>query len=169
MKTLADLKRALHVGAQVTLTGGTLDRIDSPIHGIPRYVVATQGNAVQLNADANARGGSFLTFPPARLLTYDGDTFTVHAPGKRPLTPAEQACMDSMPSRQPENAEQVATDIMTDGSRMFHMDRAHTKRHGMEHLDGFETVRGLRYDFNTRTIQDETLKGDAELIYTINK
>lgn len=169
MKTLADLKRDLHKGASVTLTGGTLGTPEHRAHNIKRYVVATQGNAVQLNADANARGGSYLTFPPARLLTYDGDTFTVHAPGTRPLTPAEQACMDSMPSRQPENAEQVGIDIMTDGSRMFHMDRAHTKRNGMEYLDGFETVRGLRYDFNTRTIQDETLKGDAELIYTINK
>ena len=169
MKTLADLKRDLHKGASPTLTGGTLGTPEHRAFNILRYVVATQGNGVQLNADASATKGSYLEFPPARLLTYTDNRFTVHAPGTRPLTPAEQACMDSMPSRQQENAEKVTTDIMTDGSQMLYADRAHTKAHHMEHLDGFETVRGLRYDFNKKLITDETLKGDILLDYTINK
>ena len=170
MKTLADLKRDLSKGTVLTLTGGAYatDRIN-PILNVPRYVVKTQGNAVVLNMDANATNGSWLEFPPARLLTYDGDTFTVHMPGTRPLTADEQRVMDTMPSKRPENRERVANDLMTDGSQMYHADRAHTRAHNMTHLDGFETVRGLRYDWNSNLITDETIKGPVTLAYHIIK
>ena len=166
MKTLADLKRALTPGKQITLIESSI-----PNHrnlNIPRYIVKANTVGVQLNPDKDATKGSHMDFPSkAALLTYEDDTFSLHLPAHRPLTAEEQRVMDTMPSHLPENAKQCEIDIMTDGSQMFWRDKKHCSDNHMEYLNGSETVRGLRYDCNEKDIIDESLKGPVELKYKI--
>ena len=166
MKTLADLKRNLTPGKQLTLI--------EYIHGdhrslnIPRYIIKANTTGVILATDKDATKGSHMDFPAkATLLTYEDDTFAIHQPGRRPLNPEEQRVYDGQPSHLPEWAEQCKTDIMTDGSQMYWRDKSYLKANHMEYLGGSETVRGLRFDFNTREIIDESIKGPVELKYKI--
>ena len=165
MKTIADLRRDLSIGTQVTLTYA---QFTHKFLNVPRVVIKLQSNGVVLALSATDTKGSFLDFPKASLASYtiDGD-LNIYEAGTRPLTPAEQRVFDTMPSKLPEYQQQVSDDMMTDGSQMFYKDRRHTKDNKMEYLDGFDTIRGLRYDHNTKLIIDETIKGKLSLSYKI--
>lgn len=41
------------------------------------------------------------------------------------------------------------------------------KNRGMEHLEGFDFVRGLKYDHNTGKVYDMQVRGDVELRYEL--
>lgn len=76
MKTLSDFKRALTVGSSITL----IDAPDMPDHrflGLPRFVVKAQTSGVYLSTDKDAVTGSFLDFPAASLVEFDGDTVKI--------------------------------------------------------------------------------------------
>lgn len=163
MKTLADLKRDLQIGTKLTMTHG----IRNKLVGIPRYVVTKQGNGVSLSEDPKATRGSFLELPRASLVEYDGKTIRVYTTGSRPLTAEEQRILDNEPSKRPENAEHVKMDMMADMNWCYWHDKTYHKENGTEYLSGHETIRGLRYNFNDKTVYDETLKGELSLEYTI--
>jgi len=165
MKTLADLKRDLSIGKQVTLI-----KADHPNHkmlNIPRYVVKTQGNGVMLSPDKNATKGSFLDFPRASLLEYDGTTITIYEIGSREPSPQEQYILSQQPSRLEKNAKQCQIDVLTDGSTMFYADKEYFRGLGMEYLGGFEWKQGKKYDFSTNRIDDESIKGKVSLVYSL--
>lgn len=167
IKTLAQLKRDMQKGTKVTLTACAY--ATHKFMNVERYVVKVQGNGVYLNEDKDATSGSFMDFPSKATLTeYIDDTFTIYEAGKRELTPEERTVLDSRPSKRPSNEKQCEIDIMSDGSQMFYADKRHMRENNMEHLNGFETVRGLRYDFNTGLIDDEKIKGKMVLQYKIN-
>lgn len=164
MQTLADLKRALSLGTQVTLIKAPWEH---KFLNLPRYVVKTQGNGVEFSPNKDDKRGSFFDFPKASLLSFANDIFRIHAPSQRPLTTEEQKIMDNQPSHRPENAKQCEIDMMTDGSNMFHADRRYFKDLDAQYLEGFETVRGLRYDFNTKLVTDESQPGEIQFTYKI--
>ncbi|MBP6946298.1 MAG: hypothetical protein KBB46_03345 [Candidatus Pacebacteria bacterium] len=164
MNTLADLKRTLQIGTQVTLIKAPWEHRHL---NLPRFVVKTQGNGVEFALNKDDKRGSFFDFPRSSLTSFKDNTFSVHAPLTRPLTDAEQKIMDNQPSHRPENAEKVTNDMMTDGSQMFHADRRYFKDLDMQYLEGFETVRGLRYDFNTKLVTDESQPGEIQFTYKI--
>lgn len=164
MKTLADLKRALSVGAEVKMTYCTWEH---RFLNVPRFVVKTQSNGVQFSTNKDDKKGSFFDFPKASLLDFDGQVFTVYSTGKRPLTDNERDILENAPSQRAENREQVERDIMTDGSSMFWADERYFKENDAEYLRGHETIRGLRYDGNDKMILDESLRGDKMFTYEI--
>lgn len=170
-KTLADLKRDLKVGTKVVMTyhyWNDSERINKLLNQ-DRYVVKVKSNGVEFNENKDATKGSFLDFPKATLLEYIDDTFTIYDTGTRPLTPKEQEVYDNMPSHRPENKEQCEIDMMSDGSTMFYRDNQWCKDNNMEYLRGHETVRGLRFDWNTKQIKDDTIKGEKMMVYKIIK
>lgn len=167
MKTFADLKRALTVGRSITLT----DAPAMPSHkyiNVPRFIIKTQTNGVYLSTDKDSQKGSFMDLPRASLVDFDGDTISIYNVGERDLTEDEKRIMDNAPSRRPENKEACERDVMTDGSSMFYADRAYYKGLDAQYLEGFEVVRGLRFDFNRRKVNDEATKGTLQLKYKLS-
>lgn len=165
MQTLADLKRALTLGTAVTLIKAPFEHRNLLTQ---RYVVKVQGNGIELSPDKDAKKGSFMDFPKAALLSFEDSSFTIHAPAQRELTAQEKKIMDNQPSNRPENKAQVEIDIMTDGSNMFHADRRYFKDQDAEYLEGFNTVRGKRYGFNTKQITDEAIIGEPLFTYHLS-
>jgi len=58
--------------------------------------------------------------------------------------------------------------MMSDGSCMFYADKGYLEEMDSEHLNGHETVRGLRYDWNKKKVLDDNMKGECILTYKIN-
>lgn len=168
-KTLADLKRDLTVGVSLTLTEAP-GNAGHRYLGVKRYVIKTQTNGISLAADPAAKSGSFLDFPKASLLEYDGEMVRIYAPGRRPLTAREQAVLDNRPSRRPEYRAQVEQDCLTDGSTMYWKDREYWKTlEGGAFLYLNERQGGKRMDWNDNVIIDEAIKGDLILVYKVEK
>lgn len=166
--TLSDLKRDLQIGDTLTL----VEAPKMPNHkylNITRYVVRKQGNGVYLNADKDAKSGSFLEFTNAKLTEYDGKTIKTFLPATRPLTDYEQRIYDNRPTSRPEMKERIEMEIMTDTNGSYYMDKAYFRENGCEYLMGGE-VRGLYllHDGHEVSIRDKQLKGDLELSYIIN-
>lgn len=82
MKTLADLKRALSLGAGIRMTSfyGNSDRKNKLV-GVVRYVVKSNTTGVYLNEDKTATKGSFLDWPKASLLEFDGKAIKIYQSG----------------------------------------------------------------------------------------
>lgn len=163
MKTLADLKRNLKIGVAMTMTKA---EGQNRLIGIKRYIVATQGNGIYLNADKEAKGGSFLDFPKASLLEYDGETLKIFDAGYRDLTPEEQAILDNKPSKRAENQKQAEIDMMTDGSTTFYMDKAYFDEKDANWY--WRETKGLYYVRNGK-MRDASIKGTLCLAYKIEK
>ena len=167
-KTIADLKRDLSIGTGMEMLKLYDREIPEKLQGV-RYVVKVKSNGIELNKDKDATKGSFLDYPRASLCDYDGETLTVYDSGSRELTVEEKNILDNVPSHRPENREKVIEEAMTDGSGFYYKDKAYYKENGCEYLSGHETVRGLKYDFNTKKVQDENIKGSIALQYKIIK
>lgn len=168
MKTLADLKRDLNIGTALTL----IESETMPEHrnlNKKRYIIKKNSVGVTLAEDMNATKGSIMDYPKkATLLDYDGEFITLYQAGRRPLTDTEREIMANVPSKRPKNAEAVYNEVMTDGSRFYYEDKHYYQNMDAEYLTGHETIRGLRYDYNTQEIIDETIKGKIDLKYKIN-
>jgi len=169
-KTLAQLKTDLAIGTAVTMIysnrSDDSERIAKLIN-IPRYVVKKNTVGICFNADKTAKTGSHLDYPKASLLEYTDNVFTVYDAGYRPLTASEQAIRDNVPSSRPENAEKIRNEIMSDGNGSHYLDLSYYRTHDAEYLMGHEEVRGLKYDYNTQTVRDNTIKGEKLMEYTI--
>lgn len=167
MKTLSDLKRDLQIGDSLTL----VEAPTMPDHkslNLKRYVVKKQGNGVYLNADINAKTGSFLEFTNAKLTEYDGETIKTYQAGTRPMTEDEQRVFNNKPSQRPENKEKIEMELMTDSNGSYWLDKEYLKEQGMEYLmSGGSSTRSLNY--RNMTIRDEQLKGQLELSYIVEK
>ena len=167
MKTLSDLKRDLSKGAKVAMTYNSFGK--GALLGVERYVIKQNTVGVVFNVDKNATKGSTLEYPKASLLTYDGDTFSVHEAGYRPLTAEEQRVYDNKPSYRPENQAVLEADLLGDGSQMYWADKRYLADNNMTYLDGHRENGGLYYDFNTKMIRDNSIKGEVTLTYKITK
>ena len=62
---------------------------------------------------------------------------------------------------------QSEIDILTDTNVMYWKKKQYFEQNDMEYLLGHNTIRGLRYDFNTGKIKDDKIKGDIELKYEV--
>lgn len=169
MKTLADLKRDLQVGTAVEMVNFHNGQdIPEKLQGI-RYVVKVKSNGVEFSKDKNAIKGSFLHYPKATLCEYDGENLRIYESGTRELTAWEKSIRDNVPSDRPENKEAVEWEARTDGSGFYWKDKAYYKENKAEYLAGYETVRGLRYNYNDKNIIDDNIKGELSLVYKIIK
>lgn len=175
MRTLADLKKALHVGAAVKMTGFYGDRDAgenrrSKLLGIVRYVVKVNTTGVYLNEDKAATKGSFLDWPKASLLEFDGKNIKIYQSGTRPLTEIEARIL----AGQPVDKEQSQQDMMTDGSTMFNRGKRYfTDVEGGKYYYLFGTERqcGKRLTTDRATgqqvIDDDDCKGVIGLCYEL--
>ena len=169
MKTFADLKRDLKLGTGIEMVNFHNGQdIPERLQSI-RYVVKVKSNGVELNKDKNATKGSLLEYTKATLTEYDGENLRIYNAGTRPLTAHEQSIQNNVPSNRHENKEQVIHEALTDGNGFHWKDKAYYKENNAEYLAGHETVRGLRYNFNTKQIIDDTIKGELSLAYKIIK
>lgn len=176
MKTLADLKRDLKVGTQLTLVEfhGTKD---SKWINSPRYVIKTSTVDIQLSPDKNATKGSHLNWPKASLLEYDGKTIRIFESGNRPLTEDEKRIYQN----QPRDAKQEEIDMLSDGTTMFYRKKRYFESlPGFMHLFGCHRERGMYLKHGTKEtidngtwsdwfIDDEKVKGKLALVYEIVK
>jgi len=157
--SLADLKKKLIKGASLIMTYNEMGR--GSLIGLKRYVIKTNTTGIYLNENKEALKGSFLDYPKASLLEFTEKGFNIYEAGYRPLTETEQEILNNTPRDQ----EQEERDVMTDTSVMWYRKKAYLKEKGFLYLDGHTEEKGLRYDYNTKMIRDEKIKGKLSLSY----
>lgn len=157
MKTLAQLKRDAKAGnieARMTYRFGT--EIPERLQGWRRMVNSNSVAIFFKNADGKE---SELRIRTAALIDYDEKAITVYGIGQRELTKEERAVMDEWNSKKDE--------LTKNYYEPYWAKKYFFERHHMEHLEGFEFVRGLKYDFNTGKVYDMQVRGDVELRYEL--
>jgi hypothetical protein len=174
MKTAADFKRDMTIGKPVILRRRYNETAGNRI-GTKRFLVKSNSVGFELSENAESKSGSFMDWPKTSLLEYDGKTATIYQSGLRPLTAKEKEVYKG----QPQDAEQQANDIMTDGSTMFYRQKAYFKaRPGFMHLFGCHRERGMLLKHGTQAtidngtwsdwfIDDDAVKGEIGLVYEI--
>lgn len=166
MKTFADLKRDLIVGRILTMTYNSIEgseNINSRLNK-PRKIIKVQSNGIYIEI-ANTGKGSFLDFPCASLVEYDGKVIKIYKCGKRKLTPQEKALIDNEPSNRKENEQLAINDALTDGSQTYWMDKKYYKDNNAEWRWNWD--KGLRLDINDMKMWDKKIKGELDLQYTL--
>lgn len=156
MKTLANLKRELKTGRRLILKTRHGKEINEG-----REITRTQSNGVCIRTDSDKK--SWLQYPKASLLEFDGATIRIYDKGGRPLTALEKSIRDNAPK----DDEQARIDIMTDGSTMFWRGVRYYAERGALYLMGNRAQRGMRYDYNTGEVWDDKVKGVVVLEYVL--
>ena len=158
MKTLADLKRDAKTGRMYMLMTerfGSTEIIDR-LKGV-RPVIGCNTVAITLrNQDGKP---SDMRFENAALTEYTGDTLTIYNPGKRDLTPEEQAVLDQAV------AERKAYETVYPNSDSYYIGKSYIQKSPFPYLNGWKTIQGKRYDY--KQITDNHLKGEAILKYKV--
>ena len=164
MKTLTQLKKDLQIGDKITL----IEAPTMPNHrnlNTERYIVKKQGNGVYLSQQRDDKSGSFLEFPNAKLVEYEGDEIRVYDPRKRPLTEEEQLIWDHRPSTREENEEQRKMDALAGTSLMYWANKDYFYKKGMGHFN--ESTSRFIFHRHDMTMIDKQLKGEMVLRYQI--
>lgn len=164
MKTFSDLKRDLTIGTKLTMIKSALP--NNKLLNIEREICATQTNGISLKTE-NKSGKSFLEYPPASLVDYDGEIITFYKPALRDLTPDEKAIIDNTPSHREENKQQALNDMMTDSSGTYWMDKRYFSENDAEWR--WNWSKGLKWDINDNKMFDKKIKGEIDLQYIIKK
>jgi len=160
MKTLSDLKRDLTVGKTVILKSCLgVEKNEK------RTVFKLQSNNVCfLKEDGKSK--SWLELPKASLLEYDGKTIKIFRVGIRELTQEEKDII----AKEPKDEKQEGIDIISDGSVMYNRRKHYYKDVGKFYLFGTEKEQGKRLTHADKTakIEDDSIKGELELVYEVN-
>ena len=160
MKTLSDLKRFLKEGAIVKMIYSDIPK--NSLIGKKRKVVKVQTNGIYfVDPDDIQSKKSYLDFPKALLLEVTEKSFKIYNKGLRDLTAEEKKIRNNAPK----DPEQSKIDIMTDGSTMYWREKRYYIQHNAEYLIGNKSERGMRYDFNTKKVWDDNVKGILSLEY----
>lgn len=162
MKTLADLKRDLQKpGIKVVLKERFGKKEEN---GEARTICKIQTNSLCF-FKADGKSKSWLDFPKATLLEYDGNTFKIFSPGKRELTDEEQKIRGNEPS----DKQQEYIDAIGDGSTMFYRRKAYYREIGLNYLfgTGKESGKRLTHENGKAVIEDDSIKGEMILAYEI--
>jgi hypothetical protein len=158
MKTLADMKRDLVVGKKVKLVWRNGKELSEE-----RTVFKVQTNSICFEREGG--GKTWLDMPKATLLEYDGNTIKIYRPITRELTAEEQKIKDN----EPRDIEQERLDAISDGSQMFYRRKRYYKEAGYFYLFGTEKEQGKRLTHTERKpmIEDDTIKGELDLVYEV--
>lgn len=160
--TLTQLKKDAKAGklfAKMVLRNGDTD-IPTKLQGKRQIVDANSVGITFLNNEGKK---SELRIPCASLVEYTKETLTIYEPGLRELTADEQAMFDKWEKVRDKKQEEL--DLLTDGSSSYWKHKFFFKDAGYEYLLGFDTIRGLKYDFNTKMVRDNKIKGDICMRY----
>ena len=163
IKTLSQLKRDAKSGKvymEMIERFGSTD-IPDKLKGRRQLVDANSVGVKFLNNDGKK---SELRVEAASLIEYTDKELTAYTPGLRDLTEAEKDIMDSWELQRDKRMEEL--DLMTDGSSQYWKRKTFFIDAGYEYLLG-NTKQGKKYDFNTKKVRDNKIKGDVELKYKI--
>ena len=157
MKTLADFKRAMPLGAEVNLKY----RYGKPVDE-KRVVGKVQSNSMAFFKGENNKTLSWLDWPKATLLEFDGKVAKIYEPGFRDLNKQEQEVVNN----EPRDKEQEYVDAISDGSTMYWRRKHYYKDSGFNYLfQGKEQGKRLTYQQSKKVIQDDSVKGNLVLVY----
>lgn len=161
--TLAKLKRDAQSGTiKFEMTeryGKTGEEIPERCRGIRSVSKVNTVAIVLVTADGKE---SELRLGSAKLIEYDGKSLTIYEPGERDVTAEEQAVLDGA-----KKISERHFAVNPYGNGGFWECKQFFKDSPCPWMCGYETVRGKRYNYNGKVI-DNSIKGKAILRYTIH-
>lgn len=161
MKTLADLKRDAANGKikleMVERFGKTGNEIPETLRGIR---TVSKVNTVAIFLTNNDGVESELRLDSAKLVEYDGETLTIYKRGERGLTEQERKILADW--------QKIEDDYYQSNpyGDVYWTKKDYFKNCPYPWLAGYETIRGKRYNYNGK-ILDNQVKGDAILKYRV--
>ena len=164
MKTLAELKRDAKSGnlfAEMIEFHGSKE-IPERIRGKRKIVDANSVGISFLNADGKK---SELRIEAASLVEYNNENIIVYEAGLRDLTVDEQTMFDKWELKRDRKQEEI--DMLSDGSTSYWSERLFFRDVGYEYLLGCEKSQGKKYDFNTKKVYDNKIRGNVSLKYLL--
>ena len=153
MKSLADFKRDFCEGREVIL----VERFGKPM-GDKRVIEKVQSNSIMFRLDNDKT--SWLDYPKATLLEYDGKTAKIYRAGKRGFTEEEKRILEN----EPDDEEQQRIDLLSDGSVMFRRRKRYYRDLGKDYLFGHK-MEGKRRSGDK--VIDDRVKGELDLVYEL--
>lgn len=162
LKTLAQLKRDAQNGnlfLEIVERYGSADNIRETMKG-KRAV--TGANSVALFLKNSDGVESQLRFQAASLIEYTDETLTVYEPGKRDLTADEKAFLDEWQRVEKEYTEQNPY------SDTYWKMKFYFEKSPFQYLNGWDKVRGKRFERYSGKVVDDSIKGDAFLRYKVH-
>ena len=162
--SLAEMKRQAAAGKiKFELTerfGKTGDDIPEYCRGIREVARVNTVAIILVTADGKE---SELRFNGAKLVEYDGKSLTIYAAGERDVTPEEQSVLDGA-----QKIRERHMKVNPYGNGGFWECKHYFANSSCPWMAGYETVRGKRYNYNGKVV-DNSVKGRAILRYTIHQ
>lgn len=161
MKTMAELKREANSGKmalELVERYGSTEIIDR-LKGVRKVLKANSAGLVLQNLNGEE---SRMDIKKATLMEYDGETLKIFNPGVRPLNSSEVATLAK--------ADKARRDYEAcyNGADGYYIYKRTLKESPFPYLAG-DTMRGCRFDRYNNQIFDDTIKGDAILVYKVHK
>lgn len=162
--SLAELKRQARAGKiKFELTerfGKTGDEIPDFCRGIREVARVNTVAIILVTADGKE---SELRFNGAKLVEYDGKSLTIYTAGERDVTPEEQAVLNEA-----QKIRERHLKVNPYGNSDFWACKQYFENSPCPWMAGYETVRGKRYNYNGKVV-DNSVRGRAILRYTIHQ
>lgn len=162
--SLAELKRQARAGKiKFELTerfGKTGEEIPDFCRGIRAVARVNTVAIILVTADGKE---SELRFNGAKLVEYDGKSLTIYAAGERDVTPEEQAVLNEA-----QKIRERHLKVNPYGNSDFWACKQYFENSPCPWMAGYETVRGKRYNYNGKVV-DNSVRGRAILRYTIHQ
>lgn len=162
--SLAEMKRQAAAGKiKFELTerfGKTGEEIPEYCRGIREVARVNTVAIILVTADGKE---SELRFNGAKLVEYDGKSLTIYAAGERDVTPEEQSVLDGAQKIRDRHMK-----VNPYGNGGFWECKHYFANSSCPWMAGYETVRGKRYNYNGKVV-DNSVKGRAILRYTIHQ
>ena len=138
------------------------EEIPEKLSGI-RKVISV--NTVGIKLSTTDGKSSELRFDFASLADISDSMITLYNAGERELTGEEQLIFDRWEGKRDYKQENI--DLLTDGSTAFYSRNKFFTDEGFEYLLGYDRIKGMKYNFNTKKVSDSKIKGEKILQYEI--
>lgn len=162
IKTLKQLKRDAQNGGlflELVERYGSTENIRENMKG-KREVMGANTVAIFLKNTDGLK--SELRFDAASLIEYTDETLTVYAPGERDLTAEEESFLSEWARIEQEYIKQNPY------SDTYWKKKFYFEKSPFQYLNGWDKVRGKRFDRNSRKVIDNSIKGQAILRYNVH-
>lgn len=163
-KTLAQLKRDAKSGnlfAKLIIRQGTTN-IPERLQVVRQIIGSNSVGITFLTKDGKK---SELTIESASLVEYTDTHITTYRPGLRDLTEEEQAIFAEWELKRDRRQEEI--DAISDGSTSYYQEKKFFIDKGYEYLMGLKKIKGQKYDFATKKVFDNSIKGEVEMQYEL--
>ena len=163
MKTLAELKRDANTGRMslemIEWYGKTTEDEGFPdrLKGVRKVLKSNTVALILLNANGNT---SEMRFNSAKLIEYTDNSLIVYAPAQRDLTDEESRILKECERMQKEYYEKNPY------GEFYWKRKDYFKNCSCPWLDGYEMVRGKKYMYNGKVL-DNSIRGEVILKYNV--